>query len=143
MRTLGMVSALALALIACGGGDDDTTTATTALENTNVLVRVTAEEAGSGCTASTALSGLGVGEGARVVAEDGEGNVLGTGTFQLTPSHESCDWIADVTGIDASADLYRFDAGGELATVSRAELEQTDWMVEVHIDVTGSVILES
>jgi hypothetical protein len=142
MRTLGVASALALALITCAGGGDDTS-ATTGLENTNVLVRVTAEEVGSGCTASTARSGLGVGEGARVVVEDGEGTVLGTGTFQVTPSHESCDWIADVTRIDAAADFYRFDAGGELVTVSRAELEQTDWLVEVHIDVTGAVTLQS
>jgi hypothetical protein len=143
MRTLGVASALALALTACAGGDDDTTSATTGLEKSNVLVRVTAEEVGSGCAASTALSGLAVGEGARVVVEDGEGTVLGTGTFQVTPSHESCDWIADVTGIDAAADFYRFDAGGELATVSRAELEQTDWLVEVHIDVMGAVTLQS
>jgi hypothetical protein len=143
VRTLGMAGALALALVACGGGDDGDTTAPTGLKTTNVLVRVTADDAGSGCTESTALSRLDVGDGARVVVEDGEGTVLGSGTFELTPSHEACDWIADVAGIDASADIYRFDAGGELATVGRAELEQTDWLVAVHIGVTGSVTLES
>ena len=143
MRTLGMAGALALALVACGGGDDGDTAAPTGLEITNVLVRVTADDDGSGCTESTALSRLDVGEGARVFVEDGEGTVLGSGRFELSPGHESCDWIADVTGIDATADIYGFDAGGELATVSGDELEQTDWLVAVHIDVTGNVTLES
>jgi hypothetical protein len=138
-----MAGALALALVACGGGDDGGATAPTGLDTTNVLVRVTADDDGSGCTESTALSRLDVGDGAHVIVEDGEGTVLGSGTFELTPSHEACDWIADVAGIDATADIYRFDAGGELATVGRAELEQTDWLVAVHIGVTGSVTLES
>jgi hypothetical protein len=138
-----MAGALALAVVTCGRGDDADTTAPTGLDTTNVLVRVTADDDGSGCTESTALSRLDVGDGARVVVEDGEGTVLGSGTFELTPSHQSCDWIADLTGIDATADNYRFDAGGELATVSRAELEQTDWLVAVRIGVTGSVTRES
>ncbi len=168
-RVLALTIAVAAVLAACGGDDETSAVATTTegptctlpdgsvdrfgrscdnpmpevLAAETLTVRVTAEQAGLGCTASKERAGLEVGNDSRLTVEDGEGTIVGTATFQLSPGLEpgvdTCDWTAVVPDVPTDADFYRLEAVGELATVSRAELVDESWSVELVISVTGSV----
>lgn len=145
------VIAGALALAACGGNDDGQQEATeasaeagdtTVTEPTtvDVTVRSTAKVGGGfGCVESTSRSGTGIAAGARVTVE-GDDQTLGTGTFQVTPDVDVCDWTAEI-GPVTPAGFYRVSVDTELATLSAAELADRDGVITVHLSVDGSVIL--
>ena len=143
--TSAALAVFALALAACGGGDDDDEAAPAAEPQSETLtVRVTADQSGLGCTRSTELSGTSIGNDARLSVTDEDGTVVGTGTFALSPGLtagvDTCDWTAEATDVDAGADFYTLDVGGELATFSQAELDQVAWAPELRITVAGDVV---
>ena len=135
---------LVLAAAAFGGAKDDGEARASEPDTRTLTVRVTADQAGLGCTRSTAMSGLTIGNDTRLTVSDEEGTVVGTGTFHLSPGLvegvDTCDWTAEAVEVDTSAGYYTLDAGGELGTFSRQELESTSWASELRITVTGDVV---
>lgn len=132
-----MRRALALVVLsaACSGevGRGDEPAAAPASET--LTVRITAEEVGFGCTASTAASGTDVGNGGQLTIEDQEGVAIGTGTFELSATQ--CDWSA--TAEVTEAEFYRLSSGVEMVTLSQAEMDAADWQVNLHIGLRGAV----
>lgn len=127
-RALGMM-ALTLAAACSGGGSSSAPTtapapttspasSTSATLPPSVTVRVVISSTGpSGCSGDNPISG----NGSRVVAKDGAGTVIGTGTFALTPGKDICDWQARVP-LSTTPDFLTLDGDvRELATVSRAD----------------------
>jgi len=146
MRLLAAFAAvLVLAGAACGRDDGGATAdaAATTPETQTLTVQVTAEIAGIGCTLPTGRAGF-AGTSSRLTVTDDAGTVVGTGTFELSPNADSCDWTTTIDDIPADADFYRLEhAGGELATLSADELGPGLWSVDLHIDVLGDVTVGS
>jgi len=135
-RWVGAALAAVLMLGACGGDDDDAEAADEPTE-ASLSVRVTAEEI-LGCTQALGRSGLSVGVGDQLTVKDEAGTVIATDVFELTTPGTACDFSAGAT-VRADGEFYTLEAGGELATLSRSELEADDWAVELHITILGDV----
>jgi hypothetical protein len=128
-------------LAACGGdgdGDGDATEAADeAPAEVPLSVRVTAEQI-LGCTEALTRSGLDVGVGSQLTVKNEDGTVIGADILELTDGAASCDWSTAVF-VRSDAEFYAIEAGGELATVSRSDLEENDWQVSMRISITGTV----
>ncbi len=145
-KTIAAVLAV-LALAACSGSSGDDEAAEAAPEEAEpvaLTVQVTAAQAGFGCTASKERAGVDVGNGSRLTVTDEDGDVIGTGTFDLSPGLErgvdTCDWTATAE-VPEDAGFYQLDAGGDLGTFSAAELAPS-WDVALHITTSGDVQVE-
>jgi hypothetical protein len=106
--------------------------------------QVSAQQSGlSGCAAATTKAGFG-GNESRVTVSDGTGDVVGTGTFDLSPGLvkgvDTCDWTAVVRDVSTDADFDTFNTGNDLGTVSRSELEREDWEAWLAIDLNASAM---
>lgn len=144
---IGVLVALVVGGAACGGGEGGPRPDASAEPTTkNLTVRVVADQSGFGCTQSTERSGTDVGSGGRLTVKDEAGDVVGTGTFDLSPGLEFgvdiCDWTAVAAEVDDSAEFYSLESGGELATVSASELGASGWRVTLYIGVDGTVQIQ-
>jgi hypothetical protein len=143
MRSL-LVAVVLVSLVAgCGSGGDSSPITTAATATTTpparpLTIRITAEKV-LGCTEALARGGFDVGTGSRLKVLDGDGYMLGVGTLALTPTADVCDWT---TTIEINpADFVVLVAGGELVTITRAELDAADWSIHVAIDISGRATL--
>jgi hypothetical protein len=143
-RLAWVLAALAAVLVGCGGDDDSTDgnpgVASAEAETVTLDVQVIAEEAGLGCTTSTARAGFD-GTGSRLTVTDDDGTVIGTGTFGLSYNADSCNWTATVDDVPVGAGFYRLTTpNGELATIAESALGPgARWTVDLAISVTGSI----
>lgn len=145
MKITATLAVAVLALATCSGGDDgggDESAEATEPATETLWVRVTAEKVGLGCVTTmerARRSGLDVGNDSRLTVRDGDGTALGTGTFNLSPGAETCDWTAEVADVPADVDFYELDVGATLATLSRSEVESARWRVDLHVTYGGDV----
>jgi hypothetical protein len=143
-RTIAVVALLGL--MACSSKEDKATgsQAAPSPSTETLTVQVTAEQAGLGCVDSMQNSGLNVSTGGRITVTDGDGATVGTATFEISPGLEVgvdiCDWTA-IMALPTDRDFYVLDSGGEMLTLSQAELAERDWAVSAHIAINGDVIL--
>jgi hypothetical protein len=134
---------LVVALLVAGCGDDSDTAATTTTTEAapaveTLEVRVVADRSGLGCSG---VSPVGNGDRLEVRADD---LTAGVGTFQLSPGAEACDWTASADDLPADADFYRLLGDGtEMMTLSRAEMEERGWRIELRARVDRSIQLEN
>lgn len=149
MRRTLIALALALGMLACGGDDDSdaaqTSSTTTEVPTETVVVRVVAQQSGlSWCTEAIARSGLDIGRGSpvRLLAD---GDVVGTGTYDLTydivDGPQTCDWTVRFRDIDISASMYEVQDGKGMlvATLDPDGLESQGWRAELTLTTQGDI----
>jgi hypothetical protein len=123
-----------LVLAACGRGEADAPPPTS--QPLAITVRVTAQRAGFGCTATNPIEGT----GSRLVVSDSSGTRVAVGTFELSEGAESCDWTTKVTIPEPGGLLTLTGSGGELATV--APDDYSDGQVTLVGNISGKVTVK-